>query len=210
VGLIGISSLLLSSRVLTIIAVVFGFLLLPALWLGVTTTVPTTVFVADMCQDLESYVQNHTNQNVMQYFNYYTKCEGVNPLLNLTLSANSSLLQAQEALQYAETHDIPNKQEVIERLEGVISELVHLIYTLDDLGNCTMVEDAYNDVRDTVCANMLNSLAANAVLLFLAGFFIFASLWGYIKFFLQLLAVNNPRSYSPINQNSSYIFRSLS
>jgi hypothetical protein len=94
--------------------------MLPLLWASSTVAVPSAVFIADGCPVLETYAENRTSSAVKPWISYYTACRGANPLNPLQLKANSryivscilkyfytfhSLIEAQQALNYTETHD---------------------------------------------------------------------------------------------------------
>jgi hypothetical protein len=85
--------------------IILSIIFLPIIWTTAGTVVPIAVFTADMCSDIENYVQNQTIMNNTTWIQYYTTCVGANPLHSVENAVNSYLVEAQQELNYTKTHD---------------------------------------------------------------------------------------------------------
>jgi len=189
--------------------IAFAFLLFPIIWTTVGASVPSVVFIADMCPNLENYVQNRSI-SLKPWIEYYTSCQGINPLLDEVQKANSSLIEVENYLEYVKTHNVSNKEAIIEALEKVISDLDELNLLLHNLSDCNIVQYPYSQAKQKVCISILNLTASIFLVCGFSGLVLFISLWILTKLFARQTIIKNKQVlYSPINQSSNSLFPEL-
>jgi len=200
--LLGLLSTLCSQRCLVLTTMIFGIIVLPFLWITASAMVPTAVFIADGCTAAETYAENRTNSDMKVWIPYYISCKGVNPLYKLEMKANSSLIEAENALNYTETH-YPNNTQDINKLKTVIADIKEVQSILEDLSNCTKTSSYYMQARGYVCMNMLDDVTFIFLASCIGGLFLFSGLWSAIKYYVRMRAVvqyHNVTEFPPINQ----------
>jgi len=199
---LGLLSTLCSQRCFVLTVIIFGIIVLPFLWITASAMVPAAVFIADGCTAIEVYAENRTNSDVKVWIPYYTSCKGVNPLHKLEMKANSSLIEAENALNYTETY-YPNNTQDINRLKTVITDIEEMQSILEDLSNCTKTSSYYMQARGYVCINMLDDITFIFLVICIGGLLLFSGLWSAIKYYVRMKRIvqyHNVTEFPSINQ----------
>jgi len=194
---VGIISVVCRIRWMITCIIILSIIFLPIIWTTAGTVVPIAVFTADMCSDIENYVQNRTAMNNTTWIQYYTTCVGANPLHGVENTVNSYLVEAQGELNYTKTHD-PNNQVVIAELEQLIEDIEKVLLRLNDLSDCKKFQDSYSQIKSDICLTTINLIAVLFILYCVSGIVLFSSVWSALKFSVVLV---HPNVYAPINQD---------
>eukprot|EP01114_Cavostelium_apophysatum_P014849 TRINITY_DN3946_c0_g1_i2.p1 TRINITY_DN3946_c0_g1~~TRINITY_DN3946_c0_g1_i2.p1 ORF type:complete len:572 (+),score=141.39 TRINITY_DN3946_c0_g1_i2:56-1771(+) len=152
---------------------------IPIMFTFVAVNVPAAVFVADMCPQIEEYLDNQTQPNQAEWINYYLECLNTttNPLLAAGTQVQTSIATYNGYLQEAEAHNVTA---AVDALEALIAELTTLENDLDSLGNCTSTQAAWSEIKFYVCKHVLDAFTFIIIAcLFSALVFPFAVCFGF-------------------------------
>jgi len=158
IALLGIFSACCSRKGAACLAVIV-VLFAPICWILAGTHLFAGVFVADMCPQLESWIENQPsigseNQAIVTY---YINCAGENPLANVSVTAEMELARAQFELQWAVQNHEPTP--VIDALEALVQDLTNLNNDINGLSNCNTTQTAWLEIKKDVCDNILDGFS---------------------------------------------------
>jgi len=133
-----------------------ALLAIPLLWILAGSFFSTSVYISDMCPEVEKYITNDTQASGADaWAQYYFNCEGTSPLQNVTTYSKKQLQQAESELAYAKKHH--ESPEVIAALEALVAKLQELVGALNDLSNCNKTVQAWDSLKEKVCTEVVFS-----------------------------------------------------
>jgi len=192
-SIIGCIGGLASVKGIVIFVIIVGMILLPLTWGMVGAVTTSMVFLSDGCPVIENYVESKVDNNTKVWLNYYIYCEGISPFNDFINTTKGNLIRAEIELAYVMSHNVPNKQAVIEALRALIAELTTLDQKLAELNDCTTVQYSWDTARSHICTTLLDSLAGSFAAGSMIGIALFGAIWTAIKLKVVLRSIENLR-----------------